>query len=484
MIPFSEWAPDSPDLSDKAREVSGVIPERDGYRPFKALATTSTALTAQAQGAVWFRAADGTTYSFAGDETKLYILENSTTWTDVSRLVGGAYNTGATDFWRFAQFGTTAYATNGTDALQSFDLSAGTRWADASGSPPVGRFIGAVRNFLVLANLADEPQTVAWSGANNPGTWASSATTLADEQALADGGAITGFVGGEFGVVLQEAGVTRMSFEGAPTVFRFDKVSNEVGCTLSGTVAAWSNLVFFYHTSGFHMCINGQEIRPIGRGRVDRWFATEIELLNAFRVTAAVDPVNGLYCVSFPSTEAGTPDQILVYNWFADRWTHAAVTCEMIYSGAAQQSWELEDLDVFGTLELVPYSLDSSYWLGSRSLFLAGFYTDHKSGAFNGSNLAAQIDTQEFQPMEGRLARIRGIRPMVDGGTPSIALGTRKTQQAAVSWSAARAINAYGNCVFNNAGRYARARVTMPAASSFTYMQGIDDVDARPMGVR
>ena len=57
-LPFAEWAPDSPDLGDTARDASGVIPEKDGYRPFKSLSTVSNALTARAQGAAWFVAPD------------------------------------------------------------------------------------------------------------------------------------------------------------------------------------------------------------------------------------------------------------------------------------------------------------------------------------------------------------------------------------------------------------------------------------------
>jgi len=481
---FPEFAPDAPDLGDKAREASGVIPEAQGYRPFKALATTSSALTARAQGAAWFRAYDGTTKQMAGDATKLYSLA-SNTWSDVSRTSGGAYATDGTGNWRFAQFGDVAYATNGVDTMQSFTLSSSSNWAAASGSPPVGTYIGVVRRFLVLAKIASYPKRVQWSGDNNTTTWTSSATTLSDYQDLPDGGDITGFTGGELGVVLQESAVTRMTFEGSPTVFRFDKISNEVGCTVPGTVAAWDKLTFFCHRSGFYMLAGGQELRPIGRERVDRWFWGLLDQTNMHRVTAAIDPLNSLYVVSFPSGSSGTPDYLLIYNWKADRWSYALQTVEMVYAGATQQSYSLEDLDtVSSSIETIPYSLDSSYWTGSRQLLLSGFYTDHKSGAFSGDNLAATIDTQEMQMVPGVRSRVRGARPLVDGGTPSIAVGTRKSQQSAVAWSSARAINADGFVPLNRQSRYMRFRLTMPAASAYQWAQGIDDIDARGAGFR
>ena len=484
VIPFTEFAPDQPDLGTAAREASGVIPEGQGYRPFKALATTSSALTARAQGAAWFRASDGTTKNFAGDATKLYLLSTAT-WSDVSRTVGGAYATDGTGNWRFAQFADVCYATNGVDALQSFTLTSSSNFAAASGSPPIGTYIGTVRNFLVLAKISSYPQRVNWSGDNNSTTWASSATTGADYQDLPDGGEITGFAGGEVGVVLQENAIRRMAYEGSPTWFRFDKIGNEVGCTIPNSVAVFDKLVFFAHRSGFYMLRGGQELVPIGQNRVNRWFWSLLDQTNMHRCTAAIDPINSLYVISFPTGSSGTPSYLLIYNWKADRWSYALATCEMIYAGAVQQSYTLDGLDaVSSSIETLPYSLDSSYWAGSRQLLLSGFYTDHKSGAFSGDNLAATIDTGEFQPVPGVRSRIRGARPLVDGGTPSIAVGVRKSQQDPVTWSAARAVNSDGFVPLNKQGRYVRFRLTMPAASIYTWIQGIDDADMRGAGFR
>src|SRR5262249_37349432 len=60
----------------------------ESYLPLGALAATSNALTARAQGAAWFRGTDGSTKMFAGDLTKLYLL-SGTTWTPVPKLASG-----------------------------------------------------------------------------------------------------------------------------------------------------------------------------------------------------------------------------------------------------------------------------------------------------------------------------------------------------------------------------------------------------------
>lgn len=486
MLPFGEWQPDQPEFGGQfAREASGVIPEKAGYRPFKGLVTTSSALTARAQGGAWFRAADGTTKNFAGDATKLYLLSGAT-WGDVSRLVGGAYATPVDGMWRWGQFGNTAYATNGFDALQSFDLAAGTNWVAAAGSPPIGQYITTVRRFLVLANVVGFQQRVHWSGDNNTSTWATSATTLADNQDMPRGGAITGITGGEFGVVWSEDAINRMSFEGSPTVFRFDEIASGVGATIPNTVAGWGPLSFAYHSSGFHMLRGGSEIVPIGKERVDRWFRERLDASYLYRVTCAIDPVNALYVVSFPTIAdaSGTPTAVLVYNWKADRWAYGMVTAEMIYAGAVQQSYTLEQLDAFGTVDSIAISFDSSYWTGNRQLLLAGFDTSHKSGTFSGANLAATIDTTEMQPTQGKRSRFLAARPMFDGGSPTLAVGVRDTQQAAVTWGADTAMEPSGRCALRGSGRYGRIRAKQAAGAAWTWAQGVDDIDARAQGGR
>ena len=121
-----------------------------------------------------------------------------------------------------------------------------------------------------------------------------------------------------------------------------------------------------------------------------------------------------------------------------------------------------------------------------RELLLAGFYTDHKYGPFSGSNVAAQIDTQEFQPVPGRRARVMAARPLVDGGSPTLAVGTRRTQQDSVTWTTARSMTNDGRVPLRAEGRYLRFRTAMPAASTYTWLQGVDieDGDIVPGGKR
>ena len=51
IIPFAEWRPDMPALSQWAHEALNVVSDEESYRPLNALSGVSNALGARAQGA-------------------------------------------------------------------------------------------------------------------------------------------------------------------------------------------------------------------------------------------------------------------------------------------------------------------------------------------------------------------------------------------------------------------------------------------------
>jgi hypothetical protein len=485
VIPFSEFRPDMPDLGQWSREALNCVPAEESYRPFPSLVTATNALDARCQGAAWFRDTTGGVKMFAGDATKLYLLADQT-WSDVSRTVGGAYAPGNDGSWRFAQFGSLAIGVNGVDTPQKFDLAAGTRFVVLGGSPPTGTFIAVVRDFVVLGKIGVTPQRVQWSGFNNAETtWGTVAATQADFQDLPDGGNVTGIVGGEFGVVFSETAVRRMSYEGPPLVFRFDKIANDIGCSVPNSIASISDRAFFLHKSGFFMVVRGQEIVPIGRGKIDRTFWSGFDEAAYFNCSAAIDPVRSLYIFAYSSGTAGstaTPNRLAIYNWVTERWSRAVLDSELVFNGISHQDYTLEELDAFGDLDSLPYSLDSSYWSGSRSLLLYGFYTDHKSGSFSGPALAATVETAELNTGNGSRSVIRGCRPLIDGGAPRIRAGFRETQQSTVAWGPEVGLTPAGMAPVLGSGRYVRIRATMAAGETWANMQGVDDLDVRKSG--
>ena len=272
MVPFASFMPDIAAFeTNAAREAVNVIPSASGYRPFPAFSNTATAITARAQGAISVRSTTGVIFSFCGDATKLYRLNSDgAAWTDVSRTTGGAYATALDAKWSFAQYGDFIIACNGTDQTQVFQLGTSTNFEALGGSPPRASFAGSIREFGVLARDSTAFNRIRWSAIGDVADWVISATTLSDYQDFPEGGSIMGFVGGEYGIVFQERAIHRISYEGPPTAFRFDKIANFLGCRAEGSIAAYENLAFFLSDDGFYMIRAGSEIVPIGAEKVDR----------------------------------------------------------------------------------------------------------------------------------------------------------------------------------------------------------------------
>ena len=490
-LPFGEYLPDLPAFQNPgALEALNVIPAINSYRPFPAFTAISNALTARAQGAIVVVALDRSTMQFTGDATKLYrlISTSPTTWSDVSRTVGGAYATATDGGWSFCQFGQYVIACNGVDANQVFNTSGGTNFAALAASSPIARYTAPGREFVFLANLASFQNRVQWSPINNPlGTWGTDATTQADYQDLPDGGEVTGITGGEYVLAFQKEGIHRFTYQGPPLVWRRDKISNKLGCALPGSLAQYGDRVFFADSTGFYQIGGGQQITPIGNNKVDSTFWADLDRSFDYRVVAAVDPVNKLYIVLYPGagSSGGTPNKMLVYSWGSDRWARVENALDFIYSGISQSSYTLDGLDaVSSSLDALPFSLDSGVWSGVGRLLLAGFDTTFKSGYFNGAAMAATIDTTEIQPGTPNRSLVRTVRPLVDGGTVTVASVSRNRQPDTPTIGSDMSMTTDGIVPVNKDARYHRFRTKVAAGGTWTHAIGVDEVAFTPTGMR
>jgi hypothetical protein len=155
----------------------------------------------------------------------------------------------------------------------------------------------------------------------------------------------------------------------------------------------------------------------------------------------------------------------------------------MVFNGITQNSYNLEQLDAFGNLDTLPYSLDSTFWTGVVSLQLFGFDTSHKSGAFSGPAMQAALETAEINTGKGGTRSvIRSCRPLIDGGAPTISIASRETQQSAIAYGAPVGLTVAGMAPVYSSGRYHRIRCVIPAGSTWRHAQGVDDLDVRPAG--
>jgi hypothetical protein len=106
---------------------------------------------------------------------------------------------------------------------------------------------------------------------NDETSWTDSATTQSDFQEIPDGGTIVGITGGEFGLILMDRSIHRMSYVGSPLVFQFDNITRNLGCYEANSVIQYQGLTFFLSDDGFYSC-DGQTVKSIGGEKVDRYF--------------------------------------------------------------------------------------------------------------------------------------------------------------------------------------------------------------------
>lgn len=486
LIRFPEWAPDQPlyQSAGMPTVLNVLAITKNSYSPIQELLTQGSALTARCQGAFSTRGIAGTIKNFAGDATKLYSYDG-TTWTDVSRAVGGAYATPSTAQWRFLEYGDFVIALNGSDAPQYFQIGSSTLFANLAGSPPAASFGCVVGPHLLLGRTSGAQNRIYWSGSNDITSWAPG-INLSDVQDLPKGGALISMTGGEFCIAETERNIYRLDYVAADPVFTVSCITEDMGCSVSGSVSAFQNNIVFLNYDGFHMISGGAQITPIGHGRVDQLFWSSVNQSFLHRIVSAFDPGNNIYAISFPTMNSltGDPDQTWFYSLRENRWTPGDFGVDVLYPYIVQAGYNTDTIDaVIGNTDATDYSVDTPLFLGSSYQSLAAFTSAKKLATFSGQNLEALLQTPLVEMVQDRRASLLNIMPIADGGTPQINIESRSrvNDMSISSGYVAQDIN--GNCPFGIEDRYFQATLKMPAGETWTHIQGIVP-DAIPAGLQ
>jgi hypothetical protein len=476
IIKFGEWLPDLPSLENPGALIAkNVIPRSTSYGPLSNITAYTDAITARCQGAISVRDFTGNVNWFAGDAAKLYRLNSGTAWSDVSKAAG--YNTQDIERWRFAQFGERIIATNYNDNVQSFVLGVSTDFDDLYADFKA-KYCAVVRDFVVYAYTNDtvngeQPQRVRWSAINDPTSITVSATTQSDFQdVVGDGREIMGIVTGVAGadaIIVQRNALVKMNYVGAPLIFRFDKVEGSKGCIAPGSICQYGGVFFYLAEDGWYMS-DGLTSVPIGSEKINKWFLADFAQTFTDRISSMVDPINQVMICAYPDgNSAGLNTKLLLYNFVTKRFSYGVLTTEFIFP---TYTIGLSIDDISGSIDDVPFSLDSAVYLGDR-LRLAAFDSAHMMNFMTGSALEATVDTGEAQITDGMRSLVTEIWPYVDGGTVTVQIGTRNGPTESVSWTSAISINALGFAPCRSDARFHRVRTIVAAGGSWNHAKGI-----------
>jgi len=477
-IDFGEWLPDQPGLTGVVKEALNVVPQAVGYGPLRTPVDYSQAASENINNVVAGRnPSSGNTEVFAGGSTKLFKLDsNDLSLDDVSKA--GGYSTPTEQKWRFTQFGNVLIGANAQEKLQYWTLGTSTAWDDLAAAAPTARYLTVVRDFVVTGYTSGtDPQKVQWSGINDETAWTTTSTNQSDYQVIPDGGSVQGLTGGEFGIVLMERSIYRMSYVGTPSIFQFDNISRNLGCFEPNSVVQYQGITYFLSDDGFYAC-NGTQVIGIGSEKVDRYFFSDLDESYSYKMSATVDPIKNLVVWAYPSAGSnGTVDSLLIYNFETKRWSRGEVSVSFV-AQSATPAYTLEALDAFGTVDTISTSFDSRIWTGGKTQFVGG--SGAKIVTFSGSSLTGTIQTGDLEA-PGQTSTINMSRPLVDGGAADVAFATRNRLVDAISFGSYTSADSEGRAAFRTTGRY--HRLSVQPSGSWTTAIGID-FDLLPAGRR
>lgn len=470
-VTFGEWLPDQPGVIGALTTARNCYPKAVGYGPFPQEVDYSDDAPQALTAAAAAKDTNSITSIYAAGTTRLFKLDTSDfSWDDIS-----ATTYSGTSGWKFTQFGNSLIAANESNTMQFIDVMSGTTFANIAVDAPKAKFVTVVRDFVVSGYQTANKNRVQWSGINNEKTWTTSATTQADFQDIPDGGFVQGVTGGEFGLVLLERSIVRMSYVGTPLIFQFDNIARNRGCFEPNSVIQWQGITYFLGDDGFYAC-DGQNLKNIGAEKVNRYFFNSLKESDLGNMSAAIDPINNLVVWGYPSVD--TDYRALIYHIATGKWSYADSSATRV-APVSTPSITLEGLDAFSaSIDALGISLDSRNWLGGKLLLLG--IKGSKLITFTGAAKTATIETSDIESPANQ-SMVTMIKPIVDNGTGGASVASRLQLNQTVSFPSVTAANSENRIGTRSYGRY--HRVKLEPSGNWTTAIGMD-VDIQSAGTR
>lgn len=199
---------------------------------------------------------------------------------------------------------------NGNDAPQKFD---GTSAAALGGSPPTGKIIITVNNFVFIGNITGNKSRIQWSDLADPETW--TATNFLDVDPN-DGDEVTA-LGALFNnlYIFKNRSISRMPIINTP--FSKERIATKLGCVgRRAIVNVGGTHLFFMTPDGRFITFDGSVVTDVSSKRILNLIAG----LNATRFKfASMEDFQTRRQIWITLSGAGktTHDTILIYDYTA-----------------------------------------------------------------------------------------------------------------------------------------------------------------------
>ena len=459
-IKIGKWLPDLPALNNPGCVgAKNVIYSSGNYLPLSSVSALTDALADNSKGAISVKDSSGNIYTFAGTEGGLYQLNSSEGWDDVSK--SGGYSTSSSNVWKFALYGNLLIATNFDDNPQKFELGVDSQFSDLT-TAFRAKYVEILKNRVVFAYTYDSTDgtkrnRVRWSALDGPTDYTISATTGADFQDVEDITEIKGlarcrsFIG-----VIGETVISRMEYVGYPAIFGFQTAEQKRGAISSGSIISDGSFIYYLGKTGFYS-FDGTRSIPIGYEKVDKSFFKRANVTVEAPIHTGVDLQRKLILWNYFGKDDYTsyPNKLIIYNYLEDAWSEAEISGYLPINYLSS-GYTLEELDDFGDLDSLPFSLDSDIWRGG-TLTLGLFTFDNKLGTFTGESLAAELITKELQINKDGFTYFKAVYPESDANITAC-LGYRNSLNDDVVYEAAAIKEDNGAINFENEAKYHRLK--------------------------
>lgn len=407
MIPLLGYAPDAdPTTPGVIMDCAALIPFEAGMRGAPSAVTAGVAaLAAECRGIVGTSDLSGNRRVIAGTAAGLYEVA-STTWTDISR--GGAYTLGSDERWSFVQFANSTIAATPSAVLQRSDSGA---FADISGAPQA-KYVEAAKGFVVAFNTlsyADEWYCCAQFDVTD---WVLDVSTQCVSGRLVGGsGPIT--AARRFGddIVAYKAGAMFVGrYEGAPAVWAWTQVSNDVGCAGGDAVVDTPIGHVFLGRDNIYV-FDGTTPRPLGTGVIRQALFADIAPAYVYKTIVSWDRSNHLVRFQYVSAGSeGIVDKCVVYHIGTGKWGRDDRSIEAAVTYTAP-TITYDTLGTVMTTYDAPFnvSYDSPFWIAGSGL-PAFVDTAHTVYTLTGICAAASLTTGIYGDDQG-FSMCRALRP-------------------------------------------------------------------------
>ena len=248
-------------------------------------------------------------------------------------------------------------------------------------------------------------------------------------------------------------------------------------------------MYIFLSEDGFYVT-DGNSSKPIGNGKVDRFFQGDLKRDLRERVRASVDQENKLVCWSYPSrtglTASTQNDKILVFHYETGRWSVVEIDHELMFQNLSEGKTleQLDDFPASGTnnIEQISVSFDDAGFSGGLTSF-GVFNTSHFLGQFNGNTLACELGTGETEIFPQSRSLLTHVRPIIDTDNATGSISFRNRVSDTASNSGQTSMHSTGTIPFHRSARYFKINIQVPASTTWSDAQGLD-IEAIKEGYR